>query len=1519
MTRTMTRLASLAALAAAVTLTGCPRPPELVVTPLSLAFSATGATTQNLRITNAGGGTLTWTASESVPWLTLTEVGTGKQSDSISGSLSASTAIVSVALDRSALPLDGGQTTIEILSNGGTVSVPVTANQAPTPTLAVTPDALAFGSTLAELPLTITNTGGGDLTWSVSPTAGAPWLTAVPASGTISGKDASTTVTVKVNRAGLGGGDFSAALALTTNAGDRNIPVTMRVSPFSLDPAEIDFGSIQAQTVQTITLRNNTTAPIQVDLSVLTSTGEDWLTISSPLVTVPVGATGVSLTVTANPATVVPGDYNAVITAVESVTGFTETAPVTMRLTGLSVAPASIDFGTISTTQSQQVVVSNLGVTPLAFTVNVPGTEQAWLSVTPSAGAVTTTTPLTVTVNPAAVAPGAYAGTVTVAFDGGAQSFSVAMRRPTPASLLVNPASLDFGTSLTNATIGIWNPGIGTVNWSIDTTGFPAWLSLVPTNGAGIASGTVSGETTDAVSVRVDRNQAPNGTTDFSHTFDVNATGDFTGTVPVRISMTKPLIPVITLIGDGTDVTGLPFVNLDVDVEQRPLIIRNDGNGPLSWRIDLANKPAWISSISPSQGSLLPGVQATITITVDRSTLTFIGAQTTLNVLSDDPRTPVAPFLVEVQVAKRAAIGTRQAGGFAFGLSANSALLEIGNVGDPETVLTYQLASSKDWLSVFPASGTSIGTGTPLIDWQPHTLSVDRSLLEGSGSSAVVTATAFKVENGIRVPDPSIEPLQVTVTVEAATLTIEGAAPRTRIPSLVRTVMLLRNVRYQALPIPDSRLADIGNQFLLSENSEELELTETNQFLRNSNRLTTNMLILLDYSGSMLATARALEADGQIGDGITPLADPVQTMYEQCIPQLLTELPANYRIGLAVFSERSTQETATLRVLREDGLAPIFTRDRNLLLARLTAANVRDNGATQLLSALVAGATLLADQNNDQHFIPFDDADVNALLCVTDGRITTTLTSLPETADFLAGNRVRLFTIGFGQNVAATPLVSLTSATGGHLYSTRSVPTGQVDAFGQPIRKPLISELVDWCSTDLLDECDQSINKDLRSQVVLSYTTLLQEAGVSQDNRLTFNDPNDQNSPCLPEQGQITGSLGFTQLDFLSIAGDVRLGQISLSTDGIQPDGTATVIVRGEYMPRNITSFTFDIDSLPVATVGIVPSSRGGMIPDWTQSVNGTQYTFSSPDGQPLQYGDFGDMLELQFTGLGGPFVLTFDVVSPERTEGQDAKYFTCPDAIFVGNEEFKATAFPRPGYVITPSLVEQVAPDGTELPSLINLGSNPVDAQIDIYNVGGSYVRPGAVPDPRYDVGLQWTATIEEAADAASDQTPGQVFRLVPETGFSTSALTPTTLRIVPDRAAAPGIYYSDVTFFNEYGSIPYNYFTEPIRIRVVISPTTLSFVSPVLDFDTQNVSRIATLSLSNATNADWSVVPSPLPAWLSISNTAGSILPPETTANITVNVDRTGLPPGDYQHTIVVQSTGNPDQTLLVAMRVP
>lgn len=233
----------------------------------------------------------------------------------------------------------------------------------------------------------------------------------------------------------------------------------------------------------------------------------------------------------------------------------------------------------------------------------------------------------------------------------------------------------------------------------------------------------------------------------------------------------------------------------------------------------------------------------------------------------------------------------------------------------------------------------------------------------------------------------------------------------------MRNVLLMRNVRSESIQIPDSRLEDIGNLFRIAETDVPLELTETNQYLKRN--YSANILVLLDFSGSMLNAANAVAADGQLGDPNALTEDALKTAYLQCIPALLNELPAHYRVGLGVFNDHAIPESGVVRIINNNDGEPDFTRDKAILATRLNSIDVNDNGATDLLPALEAGATILVDQDTNDNLRPFDDADVKGMIVVTDGR-DTSLSRVTETANLITSQRVRLFMVGWGQKWTPT-------------------------------------------------------------------------------------------------------------------------------------------------------------------------------------------------------------------------------------------------------------------------------------------------------------------------------------------------------------------------------------------------------------------------------------------------------------------------------------------------------------------
>lgn len=1529
MLRSLRRIAVVGLMATMITLSGCPvAVPDLSVTPLALNFGV-NENTKTLRIQNSGGGTLNWSVevSDGAPWLSLEAVSTTKQAQLVEGQTTTEVDTVELSLDRAILAQSSSRNaSVVVTSNGGTQTIGVSVTEGGVAVLGVSPTSLSFGSTTDTLDVTISNTGFEALSWSLTIPNTAPWLSASIRQNTNVPTAGADSVTFTVNRSGLPAGNYTVQIPVTSNGGESVITASMSVPPLAVSTDLIDFGQQTQITSRSFTVTNPSDTAVGIAFE-LAHPGTDvaWFGIANPVATVD-GLGTATVQVAADPTGLAPGVYTGSITITSGGLDFTHVVAVRLEVPGISVTPELVEFGEITEQADRTFSLENLTANPLPYTITVPSGNN-WLTVAPLTGTLTTTQTITVTANPALAAAGSYEVELTVRFGGASsnltQNVTITMSRPEPARLEASPKSIFFGTSLIERRIAIWNVGIGTVDWQIDASDFPAWLSLTPVDGADIASGTVSGDTTDEVVLRVDRSQAPDGVLELSHSFEVVASGDASNRVTINLNVSIAQVPEFVIEADSVDDRGISTLVVPAGVQTRTFVVRNEGTGVLSW--SFGDLPTWVDSISPSQGSLDSNVQQTVTLTVNRTGLIAPGVQAFLEIATNDPDSATTLLDVAVAVPPVTLIGTdRDALGFQSDES--SKLLSIANFGDPGTTLNYQAVSNEDWLAISPATGTSEGTSSPIKDYREHSVTIDRSRLDGAGSSGRIIITAIQIENGIAVPDPTVPPVEVTITVEAAPLTIESALPRTRVPSLVRSVLLMRNVRSEAIPIPDSRLEDIGNLFRIAETDVPLELTETNQYLKKD--YTANILVLLDFSGSMLAAANAVAADGQLGDPGSLTEDALKTAYLQSIPALLAELPSHYRVGLGVFNDHALPESGVVRMINNNDGEPDFTRDKAVLAARLNSIDVNDNGATDLLPALEAGASILLQQDTNDNLRPFDDADVKGLIVVSDGR-DTSLSRVTETANLITSQRVRLFMVGWGQKVEADPMIRLATTTGGHFYSTNARATGSSDPFGVPVRIPLVSELADLCTLDGADECDESIPNDLNSQVVLSYTTLNVQPSVVVTADITFNDPNDQNSACLPEQGDITSGVEYRQQDFSTIQGDVRLGQISLRTEGIA-GGEATVYVRADYVPRNITSMTFSISltslEAPVLDVSKVAETSGGLISNWNlvEAPAGT-FTVSSPDGEPLRFADYGDLLALHVTNVTQAFTVNFHVTSPIYTAGNfETKYFTYPDSLLVSGAPFLGTSFPAAFFDSRPAPLDLddefvvVADDDTD------------QVEIDVYNLGGSHVAPGSIPDPitnEYDpeglvnVGLFWEATIGSDSNFLTFEDNTQ------QSGFVTSTATPSTMFINLDRATLPpGPREGEILVNYGSGSVNSSGTLDPLKIRYnVQNPEFLitsrdnvsgnqipvNFISFGFTPDTQEI-RVRNTGQSLL---GWSVNSSEFPNWLQLSDVVG-VAGPDEESTVTINIIREFVPEGVTNFDIVFSADFATPTTLEISV---
>ena len=1535
-------LTLLCAVLFAVILGGCDllasNSPDLSVSPQSVHFGPDDMV-HNLRIDNKGGGTVAWTASTSQSWLLIEGASSGETTLEIDE--------VVLTLNRSEVTAASNSATVTITqASGPSIEVPVTVAVVGPPLLEVSSSILDFPVSASDTQIfTITNGGGQLLEYTLS-IPNALWLTVTPMTGTLDA-GASTAISATISRSGLSSGTLNGTITISSpGIDDVAISVSLDVEPFSVSPTVIDFGRIlEIQSTQ-LEVNNSGGGDLDVTLTVSTSSGGNWLSVDPSSGTV-TSTTSLTTLVTANLDGLAPGIYEGEVSVEPVSTGTPQVVPVTMEVAGFVVSPESLDFGTIETSTSSTFTVTNLGSQPTGWSISVPAPDAAWLSVSPSSGSTLTSDEVTVTVDPTVVDPGLRESELSVLFDDGAgvAIVSVSMARPRPPELKVEPGTIDFGVSKSSTLIGIWNDGTGTIGWRIDTSTFPAWLSIaddspVQPDGAGIASGVVSGSQTDSLILAVDRSEATLGEVFFDHAFTVEASQDSTDVVPIAVTME---IAEFSIFNMHTD---LNFSETD---EVLTFVISNElgATGSLDWRLDPEQEiPAFLASISPSQGLIEPSVTSdadrNITVRVDRESLDFNGGLFELNIVSNDPENPVKTIRISVDVPLVARLSSRPSV-LDFDEHLTTLGMEIANVSDPNSVANFVLTPSQDWINVFEEGGQSIGVVGPLKDWIGFSVSIDRSKLPNDSPSAEIVATAIDASTSLPIEDADGNPIEVTIEVKAtaASLTIELPRPRLRIPSLIRFTMLMRNARYQAMPIPRSMLEELGDSFIISEKGTPLELEETNQFLSSggsfsgsNNRLKTNVLILLDYSGSMFAAAQVAAEDGQLGS--PPPDDPLQFIYEDCISELIDGLPDTYRIGLAYFNDRTPTSSSPFRIVRPTLLDPVFTRDKFELQSRLTSITVIDHGGTELLPAIQGAALLFEQEDVAQDLIAFDDADVRALILVTDGRLTTPPGNIGEVEQVLVSLNTRLFAVGWGENVIADPLIRLGTTTGGHFYGTAEKDTGILAPGGNSTLKiPLVEGMWEWCEANLLDPCDQSITKDLQSQVVLSYVTLREDSGLAVGAEITFNDPNDNDNFCLDDVIENKGGFLKSQLDTLAIRGDQRLGQISMRSEGIQPSttiGTAEIFVRAEYVPRNVSRYSFLIDvsgGLPVGATMVVEqvsTPQGGLLQGWQSSVRTitkgaevgrTEYSYSLPEPvvapvKELEFGDFGDLLKITFDRIDPaiPLTLLFDVVDPVYDLSvPDAKYISAPDSFELSAARNFAPAFPIP-VVETfplPMVDNQAALDyNATLPALfqfdldvtspiLDLGTGINTPVFTISNRGGHHTQTG--------VQLNWLVSRGGSTfflnldGSPEDEDTSSEFGAVAST-FEFDAVP-----AVANRDGAPGLYFGDVNFSYLYGSLGIEFVDDPIYVFYqVVAPILEVTPDEGLDFGLSATDLTLTIRNAGQSTLFWELNFGAIPSWLIVNQTFGELRPGDSLVeviNISISrellIDAAQVPAGE------------------------
>lgn len=376
------------------------------------------------------------------------------------------------------------------------ISIPVQVNVSGTgnSSVAVNPAALTFSTVPGVAPplqlLNVTSTDGATHTFSVSVNSPTGFLTA-------SASSIQTPATITVGIVGSAVtqvGTYNGNILVTPSTGigagvPVTVPVTLNVGTTGVilaTPTSLALEARAGASPVTANVRLDVAAGVSAmayTTAVTTASGGNWLSAPST------GVAPGQITVSANPASLAPGNYTGRVTVTPTnAAAFDITVTFNVTASGeLRVSPATLSFAHQTTSSSapatQTVNITSTG-TPLTWNATATSTGN-WLQISPATG-TTGTNNLTVSVNPTGLAAGSYSGSVSVSSPNAtnpALTVPVTLTVTTPLipaiSAFVNAAS--FAPTAASpgliATITGTNLGPATgVSGSPGGTGFPTTL-----------------------------------------------------------------------------------------------------------------------------------------------------------------------------------------------------------------------------------------------------------------------------------------------------------------------------------------------------------------------------------------------------------------------------------------------------------------------------------------------------------------------------------------------------------------------------------------------------------------------------------------------------------------------------------------------------------------------------------------------------------------------------------------------------------------------------------------------------------------------------------------------------------------------------------------------------------------------------------------------------------------------------------------------------------------------------------
>lgn len=581
----------------------------------------------------------------------------------------------------------------------------------PQPTIGFSPSSFTFnategGSNPGTQTLTISNTGAGDLNWTL--TKNSAWLGLAPTSGTNGG-----TVTVSANITGLTAATYTDTIVIAA-AGASNtpqkVPVTLVVAAppkptISLSPTSFTFSGTQGGSnpmAKSLSISNTGAGT----LNWTATKSSTWLSLA------PTSGTGSgTVTVNVSLSSLVEGTYvDTIVVSDPNATNNPQRAIVTLTVAPppkptILLSPTSFTF---SATEGQgnpavkTLIIANSGQGTLNWTATK---SAAWLTLSKTSG--TGNTVDTLSVNITGLAAGTYVDTIVVSDPNATndpQKASVTLIvAPGIPVIGVDPLLFTFegvqdGANPTGQALNISNTGFGTLNWTVSKT--TGWLGLDPTSGADDGTVTVS----------VDLAGLSAGTYLDTIVVADAAASNSPVKVPVTLNVTAAQKPVIAL--NPTAFTFEAIIDSIIPPSQT-LAITNSGAGTLNWAA--AKGAAWLT-LDPTSGT----GEGSVTVSVD---ITGLTAATYIDtIVVSDPNAVNSPQRVPVTLvvtAKPKPIIYLSPSSFTFNAAEGAGVLGTQTLtisSHDSGILHWTATNLYPWLTLDPTSGTGDGAVTLTVD-----------------------------------------------------------------------------------------------------------------------------------------------------------------------------------------------------------------------------------------------------------------------------------------------------------------------------------------------------------------------------------------------------------------------------------------------------------------------------------------------------------------------------------------------------------------------------------------------------------------------------------------------------------------------------------------------------------------------------------------------------------------------------------------------------------------------------------